>query len=92
MKVKITEYNRSERFEALDAFLTPNYRTYDSPGQIEELEYRVGATAEALGKLLAHLVERRTISFEEAKDFVQTSMWAHEVELVNDDHEEDNDG
>lgn len=65
----------------LATFLTPRgYHGYDS-GQLEDMASDIRATSEAVGGLLATLVERRVLSLDEAADLAGKY---EDVELVQE--------
>lgn len=80
MRVRVKSYGRERDYE-LEAYLTPaGYHDYGS-GELEDMKSDARATAEVMGRLLAKLVDNRTITLEEA---VEIAGKYDDVELIKE--------
>jgi hypothetical protein len=62
---------RNSRREALETALTPT--AYQDGGQLEDIKSQTTANAEAIGKLLALLVERKALTLDEAAEIANVT-------------------
>lgn len=66
VEVKVPYTSRVQKRE-LDTHLTPE--GYETEGQLEQAAQQADAACKAMGRLLAHLVERGQLSFDDAESF-----------------------
>ena len=72
VKVKNSwEHDAQAREVELSEILTPH--PYDASGELEHMQECIRANARALGRLLAHLVERKRLTLRKALEIVERS-------------------